>query len=130
MNDFLGFLAQCAAPSLCAAPVHFLHCKGLPNVSRHLYASHLFAGGFWRPSQCPNWAQDNVLEILLILLSNPTRIFQFGVHLPCQKSNIPKLVKMSRMRLPQGRVLLQSTFEGLPQLQIELMIAHWNDICV
>jgi hypothetical protein len=67
---------------------------------------------------------------ILSLLSNPTRIFQFGVHFPCQKSNLPRLVKMCQMRLPQGRVLLQSTFECLPQLQIELMIAHWKYICV
>ena len=122
--------AQCAAPSLCAAPVHFLHYRGLPNAPRHLYVLRLFAGGFWRPSRCPNWACDSSLEIYLSLISNPSGIVQFGVHLPCQKSNLPRLVKMSRMRLPQGRVLLQSNFEGLPQLQIELMIARWKDIFV
>lgn len=31
---------------------------------------------------------------------------------------------------PKCRVLLQSNFEGLLQLQIELMIAHWKPICV
>ncbi len=35
---------------------------------------------------------------------------------------------MCQMRLPQGRVLLQSTFEGVPQLQIELMISCWKII--
>ena len=30
------------------------------------------------------------------------------------------------MRLHERRVLLQSTFECLPQLQIELMIVHWK----
>ena len=56
--------------------------------------------------------------------------FQFGVHFPCQKSNLPRLVKMCQMRLPQGRVLLQSTFECLPQLQIERMISNWKYLCV
>ena len=73
---------------------------------------------------------DSSLEIYLSLISNPSGIVPFGVHLPCQKSNLPRLVKMSRMRLPQGRVLLKSTLESLTQLQIELMIAHWKYICV
>ena len=100
-----------------------------PPVWVARYIVH-FARGFWRPSWCPNWACDSLLERYWILLSNPSGIFQFGLHFPCQKSNLPKLVKMSRMRLPQGRALLQSTFEGLPQLQLELMISHWKDICV
>ena len=49
--------------ALCAAPVHFLHCKGLPNAPRH------FAGDFWRPPRCPNWVEDSSLEILLSLIS-------------------------------------------------------------
>jgi len=89
-----------------------------------------FSRSFSRPSRCPNWACDSSLEIYWSLLSNTSGIMQFGFHLPCQKSNLPTLVKMSRMRLPQGRALLQSTFEGLPQLQIELMIAHWKFISV
>lgn len=40
------------------------------------------------------------------------------------------MVKMYQMRLPQGRVLLQSTFEGVPQLEIELMIGHWKYLCL
>ena len=102
-----------------------------PNASHPLfYAPHHLAGGFSRPFQCPNWACDSSLEIYLSLISNPSGIFQFGVHLPSQKSNLPRLVKMSRMRLPQGRVTLQPMFEGLTQLQIELMIAHWKYVCV
>ena len=88
------------------------------------------AGSFWRPSRCPNRACDSSLERYWSLLSKKSGIMQFGFHLPCQKPNLPTLVKMSRMRLPQGRVLLQSTFEGLPQLKIELMIAHWKGISV
>ena len=87
-----------------------------------------FSRSFSRPSQCPNRACDGSLEIYWSLLSNTSGIMQFGFHLPCQKSNLPTLVKMSRMRLPQGRALLKSTFEGLPQLQMELMIAHWKGL--
>ena len=102
-----------------------------PNAPRPLfYAPCHFAEGFWRPSRCQNCVCDSSLEILLSLISKKSGIFQFGVHFPCQKSNLPRLVKMCKMRLPQGRVLLQSTFEGLPQLQIELRIAHWKYICV
>ena len=84
--------AQCAAPSLCVALVHFLHCRGLPNASCHLYASRLFEGVFWRPSWCQNWVPDSSLESLFRLLSNATRIVQFGVHFPCQKSNFPRAI--------------------------------------
>ena len=112
----LDNFSECTAPPQCVAP---------PAL-----CIMLFLEGFWRPSRCQNWAQDISLERYLSLLSNPTRIFQFGVHLPCQKSNLPRLVKMCQMRLPKGRVLLQSTFECLLQLQIELMIAHWKNICV
>lgn len=108
--------AQCAAPVMCAALV--AQCVTL------------FARDFWRPYWCQNWVWDSALEILLSLFSNPTIIFHFVVHFPCQKSNLPRLVKMCKMRLPKGRVLLKSTFEGLPQLKIELMIVHWKDICV
>ena len=89
-----------------------------------------FAGSFWRPSRCPNWACDSSLERYWSLISKKSGIMQFEFHLPCQKSNLPTLVKMSRMRLPQGRVMLQPMFEGLNQLQIELMIAHWKYIFV
>ena len=103
---------------------------GIPNGSRASYGSRPFAGGFWRPSLCQNQVQDSSLERYLSLLSNPIRIFQFGVDLTCQKSNLPRLVKKCLMRLPQGRVMLQSTFKCLPQPPIEIMIAHWKDICV
>jgi len=89
-----------------------------------------FSGGIWRPSRCQHWVQDSALERSLSLLPNPTKIFEFGVYLPCQKSNLSRLLKMCQMRLPQGRVLLQSTFECLPQPQIELMIAHCKSIGV
>jgi len=102
----------------------------LSHAPRSLCASCSFLGNFWRPSRCPNWVQDSSLERALSLISNPAGIFQFGVHLPYQKSNLPRLVKMCLVRLPQGRVLLQSTFECLPQLQIELMIAHWKSLSV
>ena len=103
--------------------------KSSQRVAHHP-TGRAFAGGFWRPSRCRNWAQDSSLERSLSLLSNPTGIFQFGVDLTCQKSNLPRLVKKCQMRLLQGRVLLQSTFECLPQPQIELMIAHWKALCV
>ena len=90
---------------------------GRVHFSMSSYIVH-FVGIFWRPSRCPNQACDSSLEILWSLISNTSGIMQFRFHLPCQKSNLPTLVKMSRMRLPQGRALLQSTFEGLPQLQI------------
>ena len=88
------------------------------------------AGDFWRPSRCPNWVQDSSLERYWSLISNTNRVFQFGVHFTYRKSSLPRLVKMCQMRLPQGRVLLQSTFEGVSQLQNELMIAHWKAHCV
>ena len=103
--------------------------KSSQRVAHHP-TGRAFSGGFWRPSWCWNWAHDSSLERYLSLLSNPTRILQFGVDLTCQKSNLPRLVKTCQMRLPQGRVLLQSTFECLPQPQIELMIAHWKYLCV
>lgn len=107
-----------------------LHWKISPSASRSLYAPHLFAGAFWKPSLCPNWVHNSSLERDLSLNFNPTVLFQFGVHFPYHKSKLPRLVKMCQMMLPQGRVLLQSTFEGVPQLQSELMIAHWKAICV
>ena len=81
---------------------------------------------FWLPSWCKNWAWDISLEILSSLLSKISWIFQFGAHFPCQNLNLPRLVKMCRMRLQKCRGLWQSTIGGLPQLQIELMINHWK----
>ena len=102
-----------------------------PSSGSHtLYHIVNFEGGFWRPSRCPNRVCDSSLERSWSLISNTGGIMQFGFHLPCQKSNLPTLDKMSRMRLPQGRALLQSTFEGLRQLKIELMIAHWKYLYV
>jgi len=122
--------------SMCNASVN-LHWKPATSVQCLFYAQRrlpreqcLFADHFWRPSQCPNWARDSLLEILSSLLSRTSWIFQFGGHFPYQKSNLPRLVKMCKMRLPKCRVLLYSTFEGLPQFQIDLMIAHWKDIYV
>ena len=101
-----------------------------PMWSAQALCAVLFSGPFWRPSLCQNRAHDSLLERYFSIISNPTRIFQFLVYLPYQKSNLPKLVKMCQMRLPQGRVLLQSIFEDVCQLQIDLMIAHWKYICV
>ena len=133
----LALATLCAAPQAqCAAPVYF-YTGNLSPMRRASYVCaplalciSIFLGDFWRPSRCRNWAWNSSLEISLSLLSNPTWIFQCGVHFPCQKSNLPRLVKMCQMRLPQGRVLLQSTFEDLPQLQIELILAHWKFIGV
>ena len=47
---------------------------------------------FWGTSQSPNWAHDSSLESSTCLISNPSGIFQFGVHFPLQKFNLPKLV--------------------------------------
>ena len=116
------------------APIHFYTVKiaqvgRSPQVGRSCHIVH-FGEKFWRPSRCPNWACDSSLESYWSLIFKKSGIMQFGFHLPCQKPNLPTLVKMSRMRLPQGRALLQSTFEGLPQLKIELMIAHWKGLSV
>ena len=113
--------------------LHWLKCSSGSRPSSGSHAScHIvhFTGSFWRPSRCPNRACDRSLEISWSLISNTSVIMQFGFHLPCQKLNLPTLVKMIRMRLPQGRALLQPMFEGLPQLQIELMISHWKYIFV
>ena len=100
-------------------------------AQRHwFYVQHCFQKNIWRPSWCPNWVEDSSLEILSSLLPKTSWIFQFGVHLPWQTSNLPRLFKMCKMRLPKWRVLLQSTFEGLTELPIELMIAHWKSLCV
>ena len=58
-----------------------------------------FAGKFWRPSWCPNWACDSSFESCWSIISNTSGIVQFGVHLPCKKSNLPTL-------LPAGASIL------------------------
>ena len=86
-----------------------IHLKWVASTSSGSHAScHIvhFAGSFWRPSRCQNRACDSLLESSWSLIFNTSGIMKFGFHLPCQKSNLPTLVKMIRMRLPQGRVLL------------------------
>ena len=78
--------------------------------------SRYFPGELWRPSRCPNWVKDSSFERYLSLIFLHTGLFWFGVHFPFQKSNLPSLVELCQMRLPEGRVLLRSTFEYLPQL--------------
>ena len=134
LEEIWGHLAAYWQISVEKSPTGRARCfselwKSSQRVAHHPMG-RAFAGGFWRPFHCRNRAQETAFEGNLSLLSNTIGIFQFGVGLTCQKSNLPRLVKICQMRLPQGRVLLQSTFECLPQPQIELMIAHWKYICV
>jgi len=39
-----------------------------------------------------------LLESFVSLLSNPTRIFEFGGHLPCQNLILPRLVSATQKR--------------------------------
>ena len=128
-HNFRPFFPVCRTLYVRCASVN-LHWKFSPTALHSLCAARPFPGNVWRPSQCHNWVKDSSLERYLCLLSNSAIIFQFVVNFPSQKSNIPRLVKMCQMRLPKGRVLLQSTFECLPQLQIDLMVAHWKSLCV
>ena len=110
-----GSCSLCVGRSSSAWVAHLLHGSlgaqvgRSPQVGRSCHIVH-FAESVWRPSRCPNRACDSSLESYWSLLSNKSRIMQFWFDLLCQKSNLPTLVKMSRMRLPQGRALLQSTF--------------------
>ncbi len=46
------------------------------------------------------------------------------------KIKSPRLVELCQMRMPQGRVLLRSIFECLPQPQIDLMIDNFKGLWV
>lgn len=58
----------------------------------------LLWGLFWGTFRCPKCAQVGLLEILACLLSNPTRIFEFGAHFPLQISILPRLLPMCQKR--------------------------------
>ena len=130
-------LPRCATPSsTCSAHVNLNYksfldtqCLAIRTVLSLLHAAPLQAH-FLLPFLCSHWVWDSSLKCLSSLISITSWILQFGVHLPCQKLNLPILFKMCIMRLPKCRVLFQSTFRGLPQLQIELMIAHWKSLYV
>lgn len=117
----------CSVPGKCVAPL-----KKCTIISTKCVASlqHHFVDHIWRPFRCQNWTQDSALEILSYLLSKSTFFFLIGVYFPCQKLIFPRLVKKCWMRVQQCKVLLQATFGGLPQLQSELMIAHWKSLFV
>ena len=53
---------------------------------------------FWGTCQSQNWAQVGLLESPARLLSNPSGIFQFGVHLPLQKCILPRLLPVCPKR--------------------------------
>ena len=74
----LAIFPLCAAPdSLCAAPVWT---------------------NFWGSSWCPNQIQVGLLEMPTCLLSNASGSFQFSLHFPYQKSNLPRLLPMCQNR--------------------------------
>ena len=101
-----------------------LYGKKLPGAQHH------FAEDIWRPSWCQNWARDSSLEILTCIISKYTIFSLIGVDFPYQKFIFPRLIKKCWVMVQKCRVLVQKTFGGLPQLQIELMIAHWKSLQV
>ena len=58
----------------------------------------LLWGLFWGTCRCPKCSQVGLLQILSYLLSNPTRIFEFGAHLPLQIFILPRLLPVCQNR--------------------------------
>ena len=75
------------------------------NLTKNLYAPRAWAlrvarlsAWFWGTSRHPNWAHDSSLEIPGCIISNPSGIFQFGVHFPLQKCILPRLLPVCPKR--------------------------------
>ena len=85
---------------------------------------------FWGTCWSPNWAQVGLLEIPACLLSNPSVIFQFSVHLPLQKCILPRLLPVCPKR---GSEVIFCMFfdllgtQNLPKFLVQVpkfMISH------
>lgn len=64
-------------------------------------------GYFWNTFWGPNWAQVCLLEILSCILSNPSKISEFGAHSPLQNLNLPRLLPVCENR---GREVIFRVF--------------------
>ena len=60
----------------------------------------------------------------------PNYNFSIFSSFSLSKIKSPKTGQNVPNEAASSRVLLQSTFEGLTQHQIELMISHWKYVCV
>ena len=101
---------------LCAAPI---------SVCIMLLC-YWFWGTFWSP----NWAQVGLYESPTCLLSNPSGIFQFGIHLPLQKWILPRLLHVCQNK--GSKVIFCMFFDllgtqNLPKFLVQVpkfMISH------